>query len=204
MFLIGKKSKPEPHIPDITRVVLYQGQFYGEKRKFTASHNVYTLREWETDEDVDFPALVMDCAAAILENMLLVVNCVSCCFSDSNIMEEPEIQDYLANVGQPAYYDKSCFVTVSCGIDHTLIQEFFCDDEMFAFEFCGYRELPKLGEASPDYDVRVECSRGHYSLLIETPHGIGKYEETIRKVCEKYGKTLMLVGFENTEMSPEV
>lgn len=196
MFLFDLFKKREPHIPDTTRVVLYRGQFYGEKRKFTASHNVYTLRELETDEDVDFPALVMDCAAAILGNMPLVVNCVSCCFSDSNIMEECEIQDYLANAGQPAYYNKSCFVTVSCGIDHTLIQEYSCDDEMFAFEFCGYRELPKPGEASPDYDVRVECSRGHYSLLIETPHGIGKYEETIRKVCEKYEKTLVLVGFE--------
>ena len=195
MFLFDLFKKSGPRIPDTTTVCLGRGEFYSD-RQVNSPDKVYSLYEWDTGEITDFFALVMDCAMLILKDMPLVINCARVVCESDNLWDDPGALEYIEECGQPAYRSNRCFITVSRGIDRALIEKIPYGDGGCEFEFCGYRDLPNH-DASARAEVRLECNLYHTYLRIETPHEIGEYEETIRKVCEKYGKTLVLVGFEH-------
>lgn len=194
MFLFDLFKKERSRIPDTTTVCLCRGEFYSD-RQVNSSDRVYSLYEWDVDEITDFSALIMDCAKSILEDMPLVINCARVACESDNLRDDPRASEYIEECGQPAYRSNRCFITVSHGIDRALIEKIPYGDGGCEFEFCGYRDLPNY-DASVRAEVRLECNLYHTYLRIETLHGIGEYEETIRKVCEKYEKTLVLVGFE--------
>ena len=68
-----KRPFPAPFKPDLTRVRLYNGDYYALSGDAVPA---YTLCEWDEDWNPDFPELAMDCALAILDDFPVVVNCL--------------------------------------------------------------------------------------------------------------------------------
>lgn len=206
MFFFKKKPKPVPVEPDTTRIRLYNGAFYPYDSA-PAPYRVYTLRDWDEDEDCDFPQLAMDCALAILDEYPVVVNCLRPLYLDDNFLrnKDSDVINYLKSISWTDFGWRSSVVTMTNGPDRNLISTQSISDESVLFTFYAYRHLPAEGTlpGTPFVpDVKLQFAHLHTRLIITTTNGIEIYADKIRTVCEKYGKTLVVQELSSKEKGP--
>ncbi|MBO5918618.1 MAG: hypothetical protein J6Q14_07615 [Oscillospiraceae bacterium] len=188
-----KRPAPAPFKPDLTRVRLYNGDYYGLSGDTVPT---YTLCEWDEDWDPVFPELAMDCALAILDDFPVVVNCLYPGFVGGDVHDEEEIAKYLRNIRElDLGLLSNSGITLTHGPDRGLVASFDHDDDWFQMFFYGYRQLPAGSTLSGTPfvpDVRLYFKHLHTCLTITTANSIDIFAEKIREVCKKYGKTLVV------------
>ncbi len=189
-----------PFEPDLTRVVLYNGDYYGVSDD---SMSVYTLRDWDESWDPDFHELAMDCALAILDDYPIVVNCLHSGIVGKSVHEEEAVEKYLRSIkGLDFGALSNSAVTLTHGPDRSLVASFDHDDDWFQMCFYGYRQLPAGGAQAGvpfEPDVKLYFKHLHTCLVITTKNSIDVYADKIREVCKKYGKTLVIQDLPSRE-----
>lgn len=179
--------------PDLTRVKLYNGDFYALSDD---SMHVYTLCEWDEDWDPDIHELAMDCALAILDDYPIVVNCLHSGIVGKSVHEEKSVENYLRNIRGLDFGSLSnSAITLTNGPDRGLVSSFDHDDDWFQMCFYAYKQLPgeNAQTGTPfEPDVELYFKHLHTCLIITTRNGIDIYADRIREVCKKYGKTLVV------------
>ena len=185
----------EPFEPDLTRVRLYNGDYYHISGEAPPSHHIYTLCEWDEGWDSDFAKLAMECALTMMGDYPLVINHLCSHFVGKSVREYPEIQQHLASIPWHKKTWGEDVVTVSHGPDRGLATAFEPDDDAFQLDFYGFKQIPcdeaaEKGMLLPEIEVHF----GHFNdcLLITTLDEIEKIADRLRPICEKYGKTLVI------------
>lgn len=192
----------DPFEPDLTRVRLYNGDYYHISGEVPPSHHIYTLCEWDEGWDPDFAKLAMECALTMMDDYPVVINHLRSHFVGKSVREYPEIQQYLMGIPWHQKTWGEDVVTVSHGPNRGLAAAFEPDDDAFQLDFYGFKQI-LCGEAAergmllPDIEVHF----GHYNdcLIITTLDGINEVADKLRPLCEKHGKTLVVQGLPSRE-----
>ena len=182
-----------PFEPDLTRIRLYNGDYYGVS---DGSIPVYTLRDWDESWDPDFHELAMDCALAILDDYPIVVNCLHSGVVGESVHDEKTVEEYLRSIrGLDFGALSNSAVTLTRGPDRGLVASFDHDDDRFQMCFYAYKQLPvgnsQIGTPF-EPDVELYFKHLHTCLVIITRSSIDVYADKIREVCKKYGKNLVV------------
>lgn len=183
-----------PFEPDLTRVRLYNGDYYRISGEVPPAHRIYTLCEWDEGWDPDFAKLAMDCALTMMDDYPVVINHLCSHFVGKSVREYPEIQQHLASIPWHKKTWGEDVVTVSHGPDRGLATAFEPDDDAFQLDFYGFKQIPCEATERGTLQPVIEVHFGHFNdcLLITTLEEIEKIADKIRPICEKYGKALVL------------
>lgn len=184
-----------PYEPDLTRIRLYNGDYYAISSEVPRSYHIYTLCEWDEGWDPDFAKLAMDCALTMMDDYPVVINHLCSHFVGKSVREYPEIQQCLMDIPWLKGTRGEDVVTLSCGPDRGLAGAFEPDDDDFQMDFYGFEQIPRheaaeSGRLLPDIEVHF----GHFNdcLLITTLDEIEKIADKLCPICEKYGRTLVI------------
>ena len=185
----------DPFEPDLTRVRLYNGDYYNISGEVPPTYHIYTLCEWDEGWDSDFAKLATECALTMMEDYPLVINHLRSHFVGKSVREYPEIQQHLLGIPWHQKTWGEDVVTLSHGPDRGLAAAFEPDDHDFQMDFYGFKRI-SCGEATeqgmllPDIEVHF----GHYNdcLIITTLDEIDNVADKLRPICEKYGRALVV------------
>ena len=194
----------DPFEPDLTRVVLYDGDCYAISGEAPKPYHVYTLCEWDEGWDPVFSKLAMECALTMMDDYPVVIDHLCTHFVGKSVREYPEIQQHLMSISWLKGTRGEGVVTLSHGPDRGLAAAFEPDDDAFQLNFYGFKQIP-CGDATeggmllPDIEVHF----GHYNdcLIITTLNEIDAVADKLRPICEKYGRALVIQGHDSNEMA---
>ena len=137
----------------------------------------------------------MECALTMMEDYPVVINHLCSHFVGKSVREYPEIQQHLMDNPWLKGTQGKDVVTVSCGPDRSLAAALDPDDDGYQLNFYGFKqrscgEPTKSGILLPNIEVHF----GHFNdcLLITTLDKIEKTADTLRPICEKHGRSLVI------------